>query len=78
MEYKVSKQTAELVKAYDLVSEVYSCGYGAMCKRYPEKKALEILDGEFTESIKNLEKAIFNLIAITITENRGRLKSDEI
>lgn len=78
MNYKVSEQTAELIKAYDMTNGIYQCVYGAMCKIYEEDKALAIIEEHFTLGLKALEDAIFKLVAISMKERRGDINSDEV
>lgn len=78
MNYQVSKQTAELIKAYDMTSDIYKCVYNAMCKIYSEDKALAIIEEQFVTGLKALEDEIFKLVAISMKERRGDVNSNEV
>jgi Zn-finger domain-containing protein len=78
MNYKVSKQTAELIKAYDMTNGIYKYAYDSMCKIYAEDKALAIIEEHFTPGLKALEDAIFKLVAISMKERRGYINSNEV
>lgn len=78
MNYKVSEQTAELIKAYDMTKGIYKRAYDSMCKIYAEDEALAIIEEKFMPGFEALENAIWGLVAISIKERRGDISSDEI
>lgn len=78
MEYKVSNQTAELVRAYDLMADVYQHAYNALCMVYSEADALEILGKKFEPSLDCLRLSLLDLISMTFEDNRGQVGNDQV
>lgn len=80
MEYKVSKETALLVEAYDLLnSEFSSKVYDAIEAIYGDYAVDRILlDDGFNEARDKLEDVLFKFISYSISENRAYLDSIEI
>lgn len=78
MEYKVSKQTAELVRAYDLMADLYQHAYTALCMVYSEADALEILGKKFEPSLNCLRLSLLDLLSMTFEDNRGQVGNDQV
>lgn len=78
MEYKVSNQTAELVRAYDLMADVYQHAYAALCMVYSEADALEILEEKLEPSLDRLKLSLLDLISMTFEINRGQVGNDQV
>lgn len=74
---KVSEQTESLVRAYDMVGDIYNKAYQAMCSIYNEDDALKVIEKEFEPERKAFEAAILRLVAISVKEKHG-LTTDEI
>lgn len=78
MNYKVSKETALLVEAYDMLSNnIYRNVYDAVEIIYGSRVD-EIIKEMFVEAENKLEEVIFKLISYSIEENRANLDSNEI
>ena len=78
MNYKVSKETALLVEAYDMLSNnIYRNVYDAVEIIYGSRVD-EIIKEVFVEAENKLEEVIFKLISYSIEENRANLDSNEI
>ncbi len=80
MEYKVSKETALLVEAYDLLNDEFSSKvYDAIEAIYGDYAVDRILlDDGFNEARDKLEDVLFKFISYSISENRAYLDSIEI
>ena len=80
MEYKVSKETALLVEAYDLLNREFSSRvYDAIETIYGDDAVDRILlDDGFNEARDKLEDVLFKFISYSISENRCFLDSDKI
>lgn len=78
MEYKVSNQTAELVRAYDLMADVYQHAYTALCMVYSEADTLEILGEKFEPCLNRLRLSVLELISMTFEDNRGQVGNDQV
>lgn len=78
MEYKVSNQTAELVRAYDLMADVYQHAYTALCMVYSEADTLAILEEKFDPSLDLLRLSLLDLISMTFEINRGQVGNDQV
>lgn len=80
MNYKVSKETATLIEAYDLLNREFSDKvYKAIEDIYGEA----VVDGfllkhGFNEARDKMEEVIFKFISFSISENRAFLDSDKI
>ena len=78
MNYKVSKETALLVEAYDMLSNnIYRNVYDAVEIIYGSQVD-EIIKEVFVEAENKLEEVIFKLINYSIEANRTDLDSNEI
>lgn len=80
MNYKVSKETALLVEAYDLLNDEFSNKvYDAIEAIYGDYAVDRILlDDGFNEARDKLEDVLFKFISYSISENRCFLDSDKI
>ncbi len=78
MEYKVSRETAELVKAYDLLSEVSNSLNKGLSAMYSDTRIEEMIDMEITPHIIKLQTVVMNWVNASIICNRGVIQSDEI
>lgn len=80
MEYKVSKETALLVEAYDLLNREFSDKvYDAIDAIYGGNAVDRILlDDGFNEARDKIEDVLFKFISYSISENRCFLDSDKI
>ena len=78
MNYKVSKETALLVEAYDMLSNnIYRNVYDAVEIIYGNQVD-KIMEEVFVEAENKLEEVIFKLISYSIEENRAYIDSNEI
>lgn len=80
MNYKVSKETATLIEAYDLLNREFNDKvYKAIEDIYGEV-AVEgfLLKHGFNEARDKVEEIILKFISFSISENRTFLDSDEI
>lgn len=78
MEYKVSKETAELVKAYDLLGEVSSHISNGLSGTYSGTQVEEMIDEGITPLIIKLQTVVMDWVSVSIMNNRGLLNGDEI
>lgn len=80
MKYKVSKETALLIEAYDLLkSEFCDKVYDAIEAIYGDYAVDKILDKDgFNEARDKIEEVLFKFISYSIFENRSLLDSDKI
>lgn len=80
MDYKVSKETALLVEAYDLLNREFNDKvYKAIEDIYGEAAVDKfLLKHGFNEARDKVEEIIFKFISCSIYENRAFLDSDEI
>ena len=80
MKYKVSKETALLIEAYDLLnSEFYDKVYDAIETIYGDYAVDKILDKDgFNEARDKIKDVLFKFISYSISENRCFLDSDKI
>lgn len=80
MKYKVSKETALLIEAYDLLkSEFCDKVYDAIETIYGDYAVDKILDKDgFNEARDKIEEVLFKFISYSIFENRSLLDSDKI
>lgn len=78
IEYKVSKETAELVRAYDLVEEIYSRVVDAMSELYTEEHALQIVEERLTPELGRIRETLLGLLAVTFEANRCWLGSNKV
>ena len=80
MNYKVSKETALLVEAYDLLNREFSDKvYKAIEDIYGEAAVDEfLLKHGFNEARDKMEEILFKFIGFSICENRALLDSDKI
>ena len=80
MDYKVSKETATLIEAYDLLNREFSSKvYDAIETIYGGDAVDRILlDDGFNEARDKIEDVLFKFISYSISENRCFLDSDKI
>ncbi len=80
MNYKVSKETALLVEAYDLLNREFSDKvYKAIEDIYGEAVVDEfLLEHGYNEARDKMEEILFKFIGFSIYENRALLDSDKI
>lgn len=80
MNYKVSKETATLIEAYDLLNREFNDKvYKAIEDIYGEAAVDEfLLKHGFDEARDKVEEILFKFIGCSIYENRAFLDSDEI
>ena len=80
MDYKVSKETATLIEAYDLLNREFSSKvYDAIETIYGGDAVDRILlDDGFNEARDKIEDVLFKFISYFISENRCFLDSDKI
>lgn len=80
MNYKVSKETALLVEAYDLLNREFNDKvYKAIEDIYGEAAVEEfLLKHRFNEARDKVEEILFKFISFSISENRVLLDSDKI
>ena len=80
MNYKVSKETALLIEAYDVLNREFSSKvYDAIESIYGGHAVDRILfDDGFNEARDKIEDVLFKFISYSISENRCFLDSDKI
>ncbi len=78
MEYKVSKETAELVRAYDLLGEVLSHLHHGLSGTYSDTQAEKMIDEGITPLVIKLQAVVMDWVSISIMNNRGLLNGDKI
>lgn len=78
MEYKVSKETAELVKAYDLLGEVSRHISNGLSEMYSGTQVEEMTEEGITPLIIKLQTMVMDWVSVSIMNNRGLLNSDKI
>ena len=78
MEYKVSRQTAELIRAYDLLAKVQEHVSEALEELYSPSRVDEMIEEEITPDLIRLQRVIMSWIEVSIIDKRGLLGSDEI
>ena len=78
MNYKVSKETALLVEAYDMLSNNINRNVYDAVEIIYGSRVDEIIKEMFVEAENKLEEVIFKLISYSIEENRANLDSNEI
>ena len=78
MEYKVSRQTAELIKAYDLLGKVQEHVSEAQSSLYSASRVDEIIEEEITPDIMRLQTTVLEWVRTSIIDNRGLLNNDKI
>ena len=80
MNYKVSKETALLIEAYDLLNREFNDKvYKVIEDIYGEAAVDEfLLKHGFDEARDKVEEILFKFIGCSIYENRAFLDSDEI
>ena len=80
MNYKVSKETATLIEAYDLLNREFSDKiHEAIENIYGELSVDDFLmEHGFNEARDKMEEVIFKFISFSISEKRVFLDSDEI
>lgn len=80
MNYKVSKETAALIEAYDLLNREFSDKvYRAIEDIYGETAVDEfLLEHGFDEARDKMEEVLFKFISYSIFINRAHIDSDEI
>ncbi len=78
MEYKVSKETAELVRAYDLLAEVTNHLYMGLSVMFSDIEVEALIEGKITPHILALQSEVMDWVSSSIMDNRGVLQSDEI
>lgn len=80
MKYKVSKETALLIEAYDVLNREFSSKvYEAIEAIYGDDAVDKILDEDgFNEAREKIEDVLFKFISCSISENRCFLDSDKI
>lgn len=76
--YQVSNQTAHLIRAYDLLSEIYSEVRASLECVYTEEDAARQFEKCMEVAYVEMEMAIFSLIQEMITDNRGKVGSSLI
>ncbi len=76
--YQVSNQTAHLIRAYDLLAEIYQEVKASLECDYTEEDAEKQYSRYIEVGYAELEKGIFGLIQDTITMNRGEVGSNLI
>lgn len=69
MDYKVSKQTAEMIDALRTVTGLYSKIYDALKQVYSEDNVLALINGGFNRALLSLDEEIWKLIKILVDEN---------
>ena len=77
MEYKVSRQTAELIKAYDLLGEVSRHLYNGLSGLYSDTQTEKMIDEGITAPIIKLQVLVMNWVETSIMNNRGLLNRVE-
>lgn len=78
MEYKVSKESSELVRAYDLVGEIYGRVVDAMSELYTEEHALQIVEERLNPELSKIRETLLGLLAVTFEANRCWLGSNKV
>ena len=78
MEYKVSKETAELVKAYDLLGEVSRHISNGLSGTYSGTQVEEMIDEGITPLIIKLQTVVMDWVGVSIMNKRGLLNGDEV
>lgn len=78
MEYKVSLQTAELVKAYDLLGEVLRHISNGLSEMYSSTQVEEMTEEGITPLIIKLQSVVMDWVSVSVMNNRGLLNSDKI
>lgn len=73
--YRISRQTARLVRAYDLLNEVSNEIMGALCLVYTEDDSNALYGSYIEKGREALENGLFGLIREVLTANRGEAGS---
>lgn len=76
--YKVSQQTATLIRAYDKLRESMECVRKALMMVYVEDDVMDIMENKYNPKRVELETALFEFIRQSIEERRGEVGSMEI
>ncbi len=78
MEYKVSKETAELVRSYDLLGETLTHLHHGLSEMYSDTQVEEMIDEGITPLIIKLQSVVMDWVQASIMNNRGLLNGDKI